>query len=244
MSQEGDNRLIAWFDIDNTLYSANAKIAEAMGKQIHNYFLTLGLDDDEASRLHLQYYTTYGLALRGLTRHHQVDPLDFDAKCDRSLPLEEMLKPNPTLRKLLQDIDRTKCRVWALTNAYEPHARRVLRILGLEDQIEGLVYCDYTLPNFTCKPEPEYYQDALGKAKITDPSKCLFVDDNRTNVNAAKALGWGRCAHFSENGLTSMEGGKLKIIGDEQDQDEIENDVMTISDLEDLRAIWPDIFRK
>ena len=85
---------------------------------------------------------------------------------------------------------------------------------------------------------------ALGKAKITDPSKCLFVDDNRINVNAAKALGWGRCVHFSENGLTSMEGGKLKIIGDEEDQDEVGNDIMTISDLEDLRAIWPDIFRK
>lgn len=41
-----------------------------------------------------------------------------------------------------------------------------------------------------------------------------------------------------------MEGGKLKIIGDEEDQDEVENDIMTISDLEDLRAIWPDIFRK
>jgi hypothetical protein len=46
------------------------------------------------------------------------DPLDFDAKCDGSLPLESILKPDPSLRKLLQDIDRTKVRVWALTNAY------------------------------------------------------------------------------------------------------------------------------
>lgn len=36
------------------------------------YFMTLGLDDDEASKLHLKYYATYGLALRGLTRHHKV----------------------------------------------------------------------------------------------------------------------------------------------------------------------------
>jgi hypothetical protein len=47
-----------------------------------------------------------------------IDPLDFDAKCDGSLPLESILKPDPSLRKLLQDIDRTKVRVWALTNAY------------------------------------------------------------------------------------------------------------------------------
>ena len=46
------------------------------------------------------------------------DPLDFDRKCDGSLPLEELLKPDPALRKLLEDIDRTKFRVWGLTNAY------------------------------------------------------------------------------------------------------------------------------
>ncbi len=46
------------------------------------------------------------------------DPLDFDRKCDGSLPLEELLKPDPGLRQLLQDIDRTKARVWGLTNAY------------------------------------------------------------------------------------------------------------------------------
>ncbi len=46
------------------------------------------------------------------------DPLDFDEKCDGSLPLEEMIKPDPSLRKLFEDIDRSKARVWALTNAY------------------------------------------------------------------------------------------------------------------------------
>lgn len=90
----------------------------------------------------MQYYTQYGLALRGLTRHHDVgkvifsfvyihrhylnahistiDPLDFDRKCDGALPLEDMIQPNPAVRKLFQDIDRSKARVWALTNAYRP----------------------------------------------------------------------------------------------------------------------------
>jgi len=49
---------------------------------------------------------------------HLIDPLDFDEKCDGSLPLEDMLRPNPTLRRLFEDIDRSKARVWALTNAY------------------------------------------------------------------------------------------------------------------------------
>ena len=46
------------------------------------------------------------------------DPLEFDRQCDGSLPLEDMIKYDPSIRQLLQDIDKTKARVWALTNAY------------------------------------------------------------------------------------------------------------------------------
>jgi hypothetical protein len=34
------------------------------------------LSDDEARDLHNHYYKEYGLAIRGLVRHHKVDPLD------------------------------------------------------------------------------------------------------------------------------------------------------------------------
>ncbi|EGO27496.1 hypothetical protein SERLADRAFT_382445, partial [Serpula lacrymans var. lacrymans S7.9] len=90
-----DPRFIVWFDIDNTLYSASTRISQAMGQRIHAYFVSLGLSEEEASGLHHKYYTEYGLALRGLTRHHDIDPLDFDQKCDGTLPLEEMIEPNP-----------------------------------------------------------------------------------------------------------------------------------------------------
>jgi pyrimidine and pyridine-specific 5'-nucleotidase len=97
----------------------------------------MGLSHEEASELHHRYYAQYGLALRGLKRNHDVgnvvakqnsthmlislaDVLDFDRKCDGSLPLENMISYNPTMRKLFEDIDRSKARVWALTNAYKP----------------------------------------------------------------------------------------------------------------------------
>lgn len=106
------------------------------------YFVSLGLEEERASELHHRYYTEYGLALRGLVRHHEIgevapipyvpsclpciyshfshpDPLDFDKKCDGSLPLEDMIKPDPALRKLLEDIDRSRARIWGLTNAYK-----------------------------------------------------------------------------------------------------------------------------
>ncbi|KAI6047407.1 pyrimidine 5-nucleotidase [Pisolithus marmoratus] len=239
-----DPRMVIWFDIDNTLYSASTKISQAMGQRIHAYFVSMGLDEDEASDLHFKYYTQYGLALRGLARHHDIDPLDFDRKCDGTLPLEELIQPNPKLRRLFEDLDRTRVRIWALTNAYKNHANRVLTILNLHDQIEGVVFCDYENPNFTCKPEPEYYHNAMKEAGISDPSKCLFVDDSKQNVVAAKKLGWGRCAHFYEAGLEAMEGGKLKTLGQNGDIAASANGVVVINDLEELRTIWPDIFSK
>jgi hypothetical protein len=36
------------------------------------YIVSLGLSDEEASQLRVHYYTQYGLALRGLRRHHGV----------------------------------------------------------------------------------------------------------------------------------------------------------------------------
>ena len=39
---------------------------------IVDYFVSLGLSEEEASELHRRYYTEYGLALRGLRRHHGV----------------------------------------------------------------------------------------------------------------------------------------------------------------------------
>lgn len=112
------------------------------------FFVSLGLGHEEASKLHLKYYSEYGLALRGLTRHHNIgnvtssysstgafpitcvptDPIEFDRQCDGSLPLEDMIAYQPSVRQLFQDIDRTKARVWALTNAYRPVRIQVRRV--------------------------------------------------------------------------------------------------------------------
>ncbi|KAI0638133.1 pyrimidine 5-nucleotidase [Trametes polyzona] len=242
--QEHDERSIVWLDVDNTLYSASAGISHAMGTRIHAYFVGLGFPEEEASKLHHQYYSQYGLAIRGLVRHHQIDPLDFDRKCDGSLPLEELLKPDPVLRKLLEDMDRSKVRVWALTNAYKTHASRVLRILGVDDLIEDIVYCDYSDPNFSCKPETEFYENAMKKAGVRDPSKCYFIDDSRTNVEAARRLGWGHCVHFCERGLLHVEGGKPKYIGSDIQDGEDTSGITAVSKIDELRTVWPEIFKQ
>ncbi|KAG8711421.1 hypothetical protein FRC08_015910 [Ceratobasidium sp. 394] len=235
-----DDRVVIWFDIDNTLYPPNEQIVSLVQDKIHKYFIDLNLEPDEARALHRRYYVEYGLSVRGLIQHHEVDPLDFDAKVDASLPLEELLRPDPAIRKLLESIDLSKARIWALTNAYKTHAQRVLKILQLEDLFEGMVFCDYGTQNFACKPERRFYDQALALANTT-AEKSYFVDDNFGNVRAAK---WGHCAFLYSAALDAKKlagtnaGGGVGNVGDLKPGDGID----VIQRLEDLRSVWPEVF--
>jgi pyrimidine and pyridine-specific 5'-nucleotidase len=84
---------------------------------------------------------------------------------------------------------------------------------------------------------------ALKQANITDPSKCYFIDDNRENVDAARKQGWSHCVHFCEKGLETMEGGWIKDIDNERAPGAVENDVIHVTTLEELRLVWPEIFK-
>jgi pyrimidine and pyridine-specific 5'-nucleotidase len=158
----------------------------------------------------------------------------------------------------IQERKRRFCTREFITQKTLQHAQRVLKILDLEDQIEGLVYCDYQQIGFTCKPEPDYYHNvsssylfryglrlslvqAMKQANISDPSKCYFVDDSRLNVTSAKELGWGHCVHFYEVGLETVEGGKTKKLVRDTNTHDLEG-IAQISDLEELRTLWPEIF--
>jgi pyrimidine and pyridine-specific 5'-nucleotidase len=105
--------------------------------------------------------------------------------------------------------------------------------------LQGLIYCDYADPNFSCKPEEEYYNDALAKANVTDPLKCYFIDDSKINVDAAKRLGWGHCVHFCERGLVAVEGGRAKEIGTEYNSPSQD----AVTTLEELRTVWKELFK-
>lgn len=192
-----------------------------MAELIDQYFAKhLNLPWDEAVRLHKEYYTNYGLAIEGLVRHHEIDPLDYNAKVDDALPLEDVIKPNPELRKLLESIDKSKVTIWLFTNAHVTHAKRVVRLLGIDDLFDGLTFCDYSQQTLTCKPHPEMYQKGMREAGVTRVEDCYFVgaytvspgillelaisntsiDDSFMNCKKAKEIGW-TAAHLVEEGL-------------------------------------------
>ena len=166
----------------------------------------LELSEEDATMLHQRYYKEYGLAIEGLVRHHQVDPLEYNEKVDNALPLDQILSPDPKLRQLLQDFDRTKVKLWLFTNAYVQHAERVIRLLSIEDQFEGVTFCDYAAPKLVCKPHTESFEKAEQDAGVESFEDCYFVgmalvrlerqpltrqvDDSRLNCTHAQARGW------------------------------------------------------
>lgn len=147
-----------------------------MTELIDQYFIKhLELSRDDAFKLHQDYYRNYGLAIEGLVRHHKIDPLEYNRQVDDAIPLEEILFPDPVLRKLLVDIDKSKVKLWLFTNAYVTHGRRVVKLLGVDDLFEGMTFCDYAAEKLLCKPHDEMFAKAMEEAGVADFKSCYFV---------------------------------------------------------------------
>ena len=145
----------------------------------------LSLNADDATMLHQKYYKEYGLAIEGLTRHHKIDPLEFNREVDDALPLDNILKPDPKLRSLLLDLDRSKVKPWLLTNAYVNHAKRVVKLLQVDDLFDGVTFCDYGQLPLICKPSQDMYEKAEIEAGAPSSEQCYFVGMWLTSLYSA-----------------------------------------------------------
>lgn len=228
MADAEDTRAVFFFDIDNCLYTKAYKIHEHMSVLIDNYFQShLSMSREDATMLHQRYYKDYGLAIEGLVRHHRVDPLEYNAKVDDALPLDDIIKPDDKLRRLLEDIDRQRIKPWLFTNAYINHARKVVKLLGVEDLFEGITFCDYGAEKLLCKPDPAMFDKAMREAGVVDPTNCYYVDDSALNCVGGKKYGL-KTVHLVEEGSSSPS----EPACDHQ-----------IKHLEELRALFPEVFR-
>jgi len=172
-------------------------------------------------------------------RHHEIEALDFNEKVDDALPLEDILKPNPKLRKLFEDIDRDNVKLWLLTNAYVTHGKRVVRLLGVDDLFEGITYCDYASGKILAKPQKEFFDKAMKDAGVEDLKDCYFVDDSFANAKAAQALGW-TSAHLVEDFQDLPE----HYLTGANPQLGVNGVACQIKDLEQLRDVFPELFKK
>jgi len=225
-----DDRAVFFFDIDNCLYAKSRQVHDHMARLINDYFVThLDVPAEEATRLHHQYYKDYGLAIEGLSRFHQIDPLDFNHEVDDALPLDELLSPDPELRSLLQSFDKTKVKLWLFTNAHITHGKRVVRLLGIEDLFEGLTYCNYAERPLVPKPLPAMFDKAEREAGCTPSTQIYFVDDSWLNCRSSFQRGWVNTVHIVEPQVPEPDEKACKY---------------QISHLEELIRLFPELFKR
>ena len=225
---------------------------------INSYFMRhLSLSDVDAQTLHEKYYKDYGLAVSGLALHHKIDPLGFNREVDDALPLEDIITSNPQLRQLLDDIDKSKVKLWLFTNAHVTHARRVVKLLGVEDMFEGLTYCDYSKVLLHPKPHTEAYEKAEVEAGVFSVQDCFFVGKytkkkvtSNTGLTAWLLI-WVQlieinpddshlnCRYAQQRGWTTVH-----LLEPEDPDPEVKAAQYQIRDLEELRDVFPEIFKK
>ncbi|KAF9993907.1 hypothetical protein BGZ79_001364 [Entomortierella chlamydospora] len=190
---------VFFFDIDNCLYSKKTGIPQLMNDRIEKYFRDSGIPSDEVKTLAHRYYMDYGLAIRGLVERHPVDG---------ALPLETLLNENQALRSMIHSMEVGK--KWLFTNAGESHAKRVIKILGLEGLFDGITFCNYLERQFVCKPDKKAFEKAMVQAGVLSPDLCYFVDDSAANIEMATKIGW-TTVHVNEEPSGSALLGNFQI---------------------------------
>lgn len=171
-------------DLDETIYPANCGVWDAISERMERYMHErLALPWDEIPTIRKSLYQQYGTTLRGLQVTRQVDEREF-IDYVHDIPLEQYLGPDPALRAMLLRYPQRK---FVFTNADRKHAGRVIARMGLEGCFDGIVDIFDIAPY--CKPMLEAYQKALALAGVSDPGRCVFLDDSLRNLAGARAAG-------------------------------------------------------
>ena len=170
-------------DLDDTLYPQESGAWELVGDRIDQFLIEeMGFPANEVTGLRSRLFHQYGTTLRGLQIEYEVE-MDFYLDYVHDVPLDHILSPDPELDQMLHHLPQRKV---IFTNAYAPHAHRVINILGVQDHFDRIVDIYAIYPH--CKPEVEAFQTALALIK-EDPRDCLLIDDNPTNLVTAQSLG-------------------------------------------------------
>ena len=173
-----------YFDLDDTLYPSSSGLWEAIRERMNTYMQKfMDLPIDQIVKLRQSYLENYGTTLRGLQAHYAVDPDGYLAFV-HDLPLDKYLHPDPGLRKLLLSLPQRR---WVFTNSDARHAKRVLKVLELDDCFDGII--DIWAVDFACKPDKTAYRRALSITGEEQPARCAIFDDAVRNLTPAHEMG-------------------------------------------------------
>lgn len=178
------NQRLWIFDLDDTLHDASSQIFPVMNQAMTQYIMqALDIDEADACRLRRHYWRVYGATLKGLTRHHGVNPHHFLHATHHPLAIEEMVSRSRGLRHMLTQLPGRKV---VFTNAPIRYALRVLNVLGIVDLFEHIFSVEST--QFHPKPSVRGFRCILRRMRVSS-RHCVMVEDNRQALKTARRIG-------------------------------------------------------
>ena len=170
------------FDLDNTLYRADAEFFSQIDKKITNFISRyLALQPDKARMIQKDFLAEYGTSLSGMMAVHGMDPAEFlDYVHDVEL---HMLDPDPKLRKYIGALPGRK---FIFTNGSKGHARNVAGHLNLFDLFDGSFGIEDV--DYVPKPKRSPYIKFCDVFDI-DPETAIFFEDSVRNLEVPKHMG-------------------------------------------------------
>jgi len=171
------------FDLDNTLYPADAQIMTQVDRRMTEFVMQLlDLPWNEARAVQKKYWRQYGTTLNGLMTNHTVDMahfLDFVHDVDHSV-----ITPDPVLA---ERVGKLEGRRLVYTNGSVKHAEKVIDRLGLNGLFDDLY--DIEAGGYTPKPHRESFDRFTAKHAV-DPASALMFEDSARNLETAAQIGF------------------------------------------------------
>jgi len=170
------------FDLDNTLYRADAEFFSQIDLKITNYISRyLALQPNKARLVQKEFLAEYGTSLSGMMAVHGMDPGEFlDYVHDVEL---HMLDPDPQLREYIKALPGRK---FIFTNGSKGHARNVAGHLNLFDLFDGHFGIEDV--DYVPKPKRSPYIKFCDVFDI-DPETAIFFEDSVRNLEVPKHMG-------------------------------------------------------
>lgn len=174
---------LAVIDLDNTLYAADNGVFARMDQRMTDFVANeLGVGDEEANRLRIEYWKTYGTTLRGMMLHHGMEAEPF-LHYVHDVNEHELIGHDTELDAALARLPGRKV---IHTNGIREHAERILNALGVAHHFERIY--DIRFDRYLPKPNKDLLA-ALLIAEGVPPARTLVVDDKANNLAAARELG-------------------------------------------------------
>jgi putative hydrolase of the HAD superfamily len=177
------SRIDTWvFDLDNTLYNANAHVFVVMGQLMRDFVSErLGITPEEAISTRNRLWHKYGSTLRGLMDEYGVPPHEF---LDHTHAID--LSPVPKDAVLVERLARLPGRKFIFSNTARSFGARMVEHLGLGPHFDGVFVIEDS--GFRPKPDARAF-DSFFKKHDVDPSTACMFEDTLPNLEAARGFG-------------------------------------------------------